>query len=369
MSLDQAAKYFDNAATTPLDPRVREEMLFWMSEGFGNASSIHQWGQRARHAVEQARESIAELVDAIDPSEVVFNSGATEGNNWVVNSFERVITSPFEHSSVREPAAYNHWPKAQTEGWNLTAPTEKYDLLSAMLVNNETGALVNASSWFHLGPNADTGAKFIHRDLTQAAGKIQLHEHAYDLGTFSGHKLHGPKGIGVVHMRTMLLDHPALRGGGQEGGHRGGTLNVPGIVGMGLAAKIAIDEMEAEWQHATELRSILRESIDRIPGSYVVEGEGPGLVQSPYILCACFEGIHGESLVIELDNHGYAISSGSACASQSTEPSQVLKPLGLPNELIRGATRLSFSRFNTLDAAHDLARLLPKVVEQIRSLG
>lgn len=340
-----------------------------MTEGFGNASSVHQWGQRARHAVELARESIAELVDALDPAEIVFTSGATEANNWVLNSYDQVITSPFEHSSVREPSLRQNWPIAETEGWNLTAPREKYDLLSAMLVNNETGAFVNAGPWFHLGPDAETGARVIHRDLTQAAGKLHLHEHAYDLGTFSGHKFHGPKGVGVLHMRTAYLEEPFLVGGGQEGGLRGGTLNVPGIVGMGLAAKIALDEMEFDWNQALQIRQILSEAVEAIADTMVIEGTGPGMVQSPYILCACFAGIHAEALVIELDNLGFAISSGAACSTHSTEPSHVLRALGLPDELIKGAARLSFSRFNTLESAQDLARALPKVVEQIRSLG
>ncbi len=319
--------------------------------------------------MEEARESIAELVDALDPSEIVFTSGATEANSWVLSSFDKAVISPFEHSSIREPALFNAWPQAEALGWNLAPPSSRFDLLSAMLVNNETGAFVNAGAWFQAGLESETGARVIHRDVTQAAGKLHLHEHAYDLGTFSGHKFHGPKGVGVLHMRTTYLEHPFLRGGGQEGGLRGGTLNVPGIVGMGASAKIALDEMEADWDKALLLRQILTESISKISDSRIIAGEGNGMVQSPYILCACFAGIHAESLVVELDNLGFGISSGAACSSQSTEPSHVLRALGLPGELIKGAARLSFGRFNTLEATEELARLLPKVVEQIRSLG
>lgn len=367
--MDLKARYFDNAATSPLDPRVREEMLVWMGESFGNASSLHHFGQRARAAVESAREAVAELVDASDPSEVVFTSGATEVNNWVLSCAGKLAVSPFEHSSVREPS---HRPDAcelKAQNWTLDPPSEAFDFLSAQLVNNETGSFVDASAWHRTDPSEGLGAAFIHRDLTQAAGKFSLHDHPYDFGSFAAHKFHGPMGIGVLHMRGAVLSRPFITGGGQEGGLRGGTLNVPGIVGLGAAAKIALDEMEKDLYLALEVRSILVDAIDRIPDTLIVERVGQGVVQSPYILCSCFAGLYGEALVIELDNLGYGISSGAACSSGTPEPSHVLRALGLPDELAKGAARFSFGRFNTLNSASELARLLPQVVDRVRSLG
>ncbi len=335
-----------------------------MGEDFGNPSSIHHWGQKARQAVELARERIAELVDAGDPSEIIFTSGATEANNWVIRSYGRVCIAPFEHSSVLQPGRALSCQVADSIGWKVSCPQdESIRLLSSLLVNNETGAFVDASAWFH------QSAAPVHRDLTQAAGKFILHEHAYDLGTFSAHKFHGPKGVGVLHLRGHCHLDPMLLGGGQEGGLRAGTLNVPGIVGLGAAAAIAMEQMEADFDLARECRSILLDEVHRIPDTQVVEGQGQGVVQSPYILSCCFAGLYAEPLVIELDARGFGISSGAACSSQSTEPSHVLRAVGLSDDLIKGAARISFGRFNTLESAQALARLLPKVVDAVRSLG
>lgn len=339
-------------------------MLPWLGEDFGNPSSIHHWGQKARQAVEVARERVAELVDAADPSEIIFTSGATEANNWVIQSFSRACISPFEHSSVLQPSLARGCEISENDSWTIGCPMDgAVKLLSSLLVNNETGAFVDARQWFH------QSALPVHRDLTQAAGKFVLHEHAYDLGTFSAHKFHGPKGAGVLHLRGSSLIEPLLIGGGQEGGMRAGTLNVPAIVGMGAAAAIAMDEMEADLALAQECRSILMEALARIPDSFVVEGVGQGVVQSPYILSCCFAGLYAEPLVIELDARGYGISSGAACSSETTEPSHVLRALGLPDDLIRGAARFSFGRFSSREGAQGLASLLPKVVEDVRSLG
>lgn len=335
-----------------------------MGEDFGNPASLHHWGQKARQAVELARERVAELVDAADPSEVVFTSGATEANNWVIQSFAKTCISPFEHSSVLQPALLRGAETAFNERWRLNClADEEVTLLSAVLVNNETGAFVDARKWFQ------QSSLPVHRDLTQAAGKFVLHEHAYELGTFSAHKFHGPKGVGVLHLRGGAGPEPMLLGGGQEGGLRAGTLNVPAIVGIGAAAAIALDEREADLVLTQDCRTILAEALASIPDCLIVEGEGQGLVQSPYILCCCFAGLYAEPLVIELDARGFGISSGAACSSESAEPSHVLRALGLPDELIRGAARFSFGRFNTREAAQRLADLLPKVVEEVRSLG
>jgi cysteine desulfurase len=364
-----AENYFDHAATTPVDPAVLSEMLRWMAEDFGNANSLHHWGRKAWAAVERAREAVAELVDAADPGEIVFTSGATEANNWVLAQFPQAVVSPFEHSSVREPALAGGMSEAWNLDWHLKAPVEPSDLLSAMLVNNETGCLVDVSSWFQVGPGA--GPKHIHRDVTQAAGRLPLHDHPYDLGTFSAHKFYGPKGVGALHMRGINLDHPFLHGGEQEGGLRGGTLNVPAIVGMGAAASLALERMEEDWAQAEELRAAVLEVIRGVPDHRVMERENlPGrLGQVPHILSVAFKGVEGETLTLELDARGFGVSSGAACSSRSTEPSHVLTALALEPEWIRGTVRISFGRSNTLDSARQMAHALGETVERLRQLA
>lgn len=364
-----AENYFDHAATTPVDPAVLGEMMPWLGGDFGNANSLHHWGKKAWAAVERAREAVAELVDAADPGEIVFTSGATEANNWVLSQFTQAVVSPFEHSSIREPALARGLPEAWNLSWHLKEPSEPAELLSAMLVNNETGSLVDISSWFQAPPGQ--GPRFVHRDVTQAAGRLTLHDHAYDLGSFSAHKFYGPKGVGALHMRGTALDQPFLHGGEQEWGLRGGTLNVPAIVGMGAAASLALDRMEDDWRHAEELRGVVLEALAEVHDHLVIEGQSaPGrLGQIPHILSVAFKGVEGETLTLELDARGFGVSSGAACSSRSTESSHVLTALGLEPEWIRGAVRISFGRSNTLDSARQMAHALAETVERLRQLA
>lgn len=359
-----AEHYFDNAATTPLDPRVARAMLPWLTQDFANAHSLHSGGRKAMQAVERARVSIAELVDSGDPGEIVFTSGATEANNWVLSSFSEVAASPFEHSSVREPLLAMGGFEAPAIGWRLAPPEDAFGLLSAMLVNNETGAIVEIADWHQFVPERDgRGAAVVHRDLTQAAGRMALHDEPYDLGAFSAHKLYGPKGSGALHMRGVLLDEPFVRGGEQEMGLRGGTVNVPAIVGFGEAAAIAVQEMAEAAHFAQELREIVLEELAPAADKAVNEGAR----QAAAILSVSFAGIEGETLVIEMDSLGFAVSSGAACSSRSTEPSHVLQALHCPEELIRGTIRISFGKFNTKEAARSLGSSLSRAVDRLRT--
>jgi cysteine desulfurase len=247
--------------------------------------------------------------------------------------------------------------------------------MSVMLVNNETGSLIDASDWHFASGVLDVsgrGARHFHCDLTQAAGKMPLHDQGYDLGTLSAHKFYGPTGVGALHMRGVTFDEPWVMGGSQENGLRGGTLNVAGIVGMGAAAALALDAMEEEWQRAQEMRLAVIEELHGLSDWLVIGREemdfqNPG--QSPYILCLAFAQIEGESLVVELDSKGYGASSGAACSVGSTEPSHVLTALKVPEDLLRGALRVSFGRFNTLDSARNLGRLVKSCVESLRQFG
>ncbi len=349
-------RYYDNAATTPLDPRVLEAMLPYLRDGFGNANSLHEPGRRAHEAVEEARQQVANLVSAEDPSQITFTSGATESNNWILNSVKTAAISPFEHSSLYEPAKKLGLNILHNDGLNITPESGIIDLVSVMAVNNEVGA-----KW--VAPILRGNAVALHSDITQAVGKIPIDLDGIDFASFSAHKFYGPKGVGALYSRASTPEAFIL-GGEQEMGYRGGTLNVPGIVGMGAAAEIAADELQANLEMATKLRSQVLEALIQCKDVRVNGGDNG----SPYILSLSFLGIEGETLVIEMDRRGYSISSGAACSSRSTEPSHVLKALGLGPEWLRGAIRISFGRCNNCDNARNMAKALLESVEMVRKM-
>jgi len=348
-------RYFDNAATTPIDPRVLREMIPYMEEEFGNASSIHGFGQRAKQAVEEARERVAGLLQAEDPTQLIFTGGATEANNWVIASFTGGYVSPFEHSAVREPALARGYQLLQNEAEQILPPSGHAELISVMRVNNEVGTVYDPKAF---RAHADA----LHSDLTQAAGKLPIDVSELDYASLSAHKFYGPKGIGALFLRDALP--PFLAGGEQEMGARAGTLNVPGIVGMGVAAAIASDEVERDLAHASDLRQLMLDELRSVTDLRVNGGENV----SPYVLSLSFYGIEGETLVIEADGAGYAISAGAACSSRSTEPSHVLTALGMDEPWLRGTVRISFGKFNTRDSASALAKILMQSTEKLRTL-
>lgn len=353
------ARYFDNAATTPVDPQVLEAMLPFLREACGNAHSIHSFGTQARDAVERAREQVAALVGAEDPAEILFTSGATESNNLVLHSSLNAAISPIEHSSVREPALFAGIPELDlTEGQPAPPPDHK-DLISAMLVNNETGHILSLD---RLSPHCDR----LQSDITQAVGKIpvSLATSPISLASFSAHKVYGPKGVGALYAKGGEFPEPLVRGGGQEHGVRAGTLNVPAIVGFGEAAALALQRQEQDFHHAGRLRSVVLEELSGLSDWRINEGSA----QSPFILSLSFLGLEGESLVLELDRAGYAISAGAACSSAKVEPSHVLIALGLTPEWARGTVRISFGRTNTLEAAAGLSRTLRTCVGTLLNL-
>ncbi|MBS1709584.1 MAG: cysteine desulfurase [Armatimonadetes bacterium] len=353
MSGFDRTRYFDNAATTPLDPRVKEAMEPWMDEGFGNANSIHAWGRLARQAVEKAREQVAELLGAADPSQVLFTSGATESNNWVLCGavLDCAKVSPFEHVSVRDTVeAWCKDPYLGHEGWTVTP--RKTKLASVMAVCNETGAVL---------AHPMCGGKN-HSDATQALGKVPWQVGELDFASFSSHKLYGPKGVGGLYLRDPDSIKPFLRGGGQEIGLRGGTLNVAGIVGFGAAAALAQEQMAEDRAHAQVLRQAV---LDENPDAKC--NDAPD--QSPFVLSLTFPGLTGESLVVEADANGFAISSGPACSSGKTKPSPVLMAAGLTEDEARATVRISFGRTNTLDAARQLGETLRLSAQSLALLG
>lgn len=352
----ERARYFDNAATTPLDPRVRGEMLPYLGADFGNASSIHAFGMSAHAGVERARERLAGLLGADDPSQIVFTSGATESNNWVLRSFAGGLVSPFEHSAIREPAIHLGYGTLGNTELTLLPPSERVALLSVMSVNNEIGTQWSAAEF---RPYAEK----LHSDLTQSVGKLPTDLTDLDYASLSAHKFYGPKGVGALYFADEPLP-PFFLGGEQENGLRAGTSNVASIVGMGAAAAIAFDESENDRKNAERRREIIVENLQSV-SDWQING-GPNA--SPFILSLSFRGLEGETLVIEADRAGYAISSGAACSSRSTEPSHVLTALGLEPDWRRGTIRISFGRFNEDETAESLAKTLRLSVEKLRTM-
>ncbi len=336
------ANYFDNAATTYLHPDVREVMLPWLGMHAGNPRSIHSWGQQAHHAVEDARARIAELLNLEDPSQITFTSGATEACNTIIHLLdpETAQVSPFEHSAMRVPAKLKNIPFS-------TERNQKNQILIAC--SNETGILYSTQNpWFC--------------DATQAIGKIPFDLNLTNAASLSAHKLHGPMGVGILYLKdpTLLQESNSHQaGGGQEQGRRAGTLNVPGIIGMAKALEIAVLNQEQNHIHASSLRELLKSELQQYKFN---ESEN----QSPFILSITIPGFTAQTLVQEVDRHRFAISSGAACSSQSTEPSPVLKALGLSDTEAMSTIRISFSEQNTPESCANLAKIIKTAIKDIR---
>jgi cysteine desulfurase len=370
--------YLDANATTPLDPRVREAMLPYLSDEFGNASSVHRWGQRARAAVDEARERVARALGC-EPAEIVFTSGGTEADNLAVKGAflalrERgggIVVSAVEHPAVLEAAG-----ALRPLGARITVTPVRGDgtldlealaracaepgtvLVSAMWANNETGVLFPVDEVARI---AHANGALYHCDAVQAAGKVALDVRACgaDLVSVSAHKIHGPKGAGALYVRRGVKLSPLFSGGHQERGRRGGTENVAALVGFAAALDLAVLE-----ERVRAMRDRLeRALVELVPGARV---NGAGAPRAGNTLNLCFEGVEGEALLAALDLEGIAASSGSACSSGSLEPSPVLLAMGVPREIARGALRLSLSRMTT-DAEVDYAvATIPRVLERLR---
>ncbi|MEA2554301.1 MAG: cysteine desulfurase [Fimbriimonadaceae bacterium] len=349
--------YFDNAATTPVDARVLREMLPYFETDWGNANSLHASGRQAMAAVDHARDRVAALLGVAEsPQTIIFTSGATESNNWIFTVQPQAAISPFEHDSAREAALAAHADVLENDGLTIKKPQKNYNLISVMSVNNEIGSRWKAAEFRQ-------SAEYIHSDVTQAVGKITVDLEGVDFASLSAHKFYGPKGVGALFAADGAVA-PIFWGGLQDRDSRSGTLNVPGIVGMGAAAAIAQDEMQDNLAHVQEMRAIVLEAL-RPCSDYQING---GDNVSPYILSVSFKGLEGETLVIEMDQRGYAISSGAACSSRSTEPSHVLTALKMPLEWLRGTLRISFGKFNSKESAANLGRILTETVERLRNL-
>lgn len=383
--------YLDNSATTPVDARVVEKMLPFFTENYGNASSVHYFGQEARAAVDAARREVAALIGA-RPNETVFTSGGTESNNLAIkgltdamqNCGRHVITSNIEHSAVRGVCDF-----LETRGWEVTR-LPVYDdglvrvgevrdalrpdtvLITVMLANNEIGTIQ---------PVADIGALvreerargrkhlYLHTDAVQAAGRMKLNveDLGCDLLSLSAHKLYAPKGIGALFVRRSVRLTTQNIGGHQERERRAGTESVPHIVAFGEAARLARVELDERIARVRELRDRFEAGVSERISDILFNGCRERRL--PHLSNISFRFIEGEGLLINLDLQGVAVSTGSACSSGSLEPSPVIRALGRNDELARGSIRFSFGQTNTAEDVNYVLEVLPRAVENLRRLS
>lgn len=383
--------YLDNSATTRVDDDVIGAMLPYFSESFGNASSTHQWGQRAKQAIEEARNQVSLLINASAP-EITFVSGGTEADNLAVKGIaeahadkgRHIITSQIEHPAVLASCAY-----LEKKGWNVTylpvyregvvriddvrrAITDETVLISIMHANNEIGTIQPLREIGQIvRQRREAGQRHLHlhSDAVQTVGKIpvDVKDLGVDLLAFTAHKLHGPKGIGALYVRRGVRLASQLHGGHHERDRRAGTESVPLIVAIGKASDLARTSLQERGLRLQELRDHLeRELLQRIP---FVTVNGDPERRLPNISNLNFDYVEGEGLQISLDLKGVAVSTGSACSSGSLEPSHVLVAIGLSQETGHGTLRFSLGKDNTRDEIDYVLEILPGMVEKLRKLS
>ena len=383
--------YLDHSATTPIDARVVQAMLPYLTETFGNASSIHQFGQEARAAVDKARRQVASLINA-RANEIVFTSGGTEANNLAIRgvcearqtSGRHIITSAIEHPSVRGMVEY-----LEQNGWTITR-LPVYDnglvrvddvraairadtvLISVMMANNEIGTIQPVKEIGALvRGRRESGQKHLsfHTDAVQAAGRaaIDVELIGCDLLSFSAHKMYAPKGMGALFIRRGTRLFPQQIGGHQERERRAGTEPVPNIVAFGAAAELARQEMVQRNEHTARLRDRFEREVEARIETIVFNGDRRQRLS--HVSNISFRFIEGEGLLIHLDMQGVAVSTGSACSSGTLEPSPVIKALGRDEELARGAIRFSFGKDNTDEDVEVAVEAITRAVESLRAIS
>ena len=379
----KARIYLDNSATTRVDEQVIEAILPFMREGYGNPSSIHTFGQQARAALEESRPPLAGLLGA-DTREIVFTSGGTESDNAAVWGVFRSGYRPGNHvitTRIEHPAILATCKSLQAQGAEITqvpvdsfgrvdpgaiaaAITERTILISVMHANNETGVIQPLEEI--CGMARERGI-LVHTDAVQSVAKVAVDVRALgvDLLSLSAHKMHGPKGVGALYIRKGTKLPPFMAGGSQERKRRAGTENVPGIVGLGIAARLGTERLGDMASRVAGMRDSFESAVQsRIEG---VSINGSREHRLPTVSNLSFERLEGEAAVIALDLEGVAVSTGSACSSGSLEPSHVLTAMGLRPETVQGSLRFSFSWHTTEDEMHEAVDILVKVVARLRS--
>ena len=378
--------YLDNAASTAVHPDVVKEMLPYFDVQYGNPSSIHQFGRKARNAIQKARKQVAALIGA-ESNEILFTSGGTESNNTILDGVltsngepnpEHITTSSIEHEAVLQPCK-----EFENEGIKITyLPVDEYGivnpdditnsinshtvLVSIMFANNEVGTIQPIKEISEICKKYQIP---LHTDAVQAVGKIPIN--VKDLGvdalSISSHKINGPKGIGALFIKKGLMVTPQILGGGQENGMRSGTENVASIVGFGKACEIAKDKLSDNISHFQTLHSSMLSRIVKEIPHVKLNGHPEKRIFNNIHLT--FLGVNGEDLIIKLDEHGIAASTGSACSVHTQKASHVLKAMGFNHEQITGSLRLSFGYMNTLDEINQTVEILKKVVSELRSVS
>ena len=383
--MDRKYVYMDNSATTAVKQEVLDQMMPIFTEIYGNPSSIHQAGQIAKVYVDKARMQVASLLNA-SLDEIYFTAGGSESDNWALKGVaekyrkkgNHIITTKIEHHAILHTCEY-----LEKQGYEVTyldvdeygvvdleqlkkSITDQTILISVMFANNEIGTKQPIEE---IGKIAKEHKILFHTDAVQAIGNVDIDVHKLniDMLSMSGHKIHAPKGIGVLYIRKGLILPNLIHGGAQERKRRAGTENVPGIVGLGKACEIAKQHMENHIAHCTKLRDRLIEKVtQKIPYTLVtgsLEHRLPGLASF------CFKYIEGEALLLSLDMKGIAGSSGSACTSGSLDPSHVLMALGLKHEIAHGSLRLSLSDFNTEEEVDYVVEELAVIVQRLRNMS
>ena len=377
--------YADNAATTKLSPAVLEAMMPYLTEEYGNPSSLYRFGNHAKRAIEQARKEVADVLGA-EPFEILFTGGGTEADNWVkeiMRSLKARGKNHFITSAVEHHALLHSAQRLQKEGFEVTfipvdregridpeqvraAIRPETGLVSIMFANNEIGTIYPIQE---IGAICRQAGVLFHTDAVQAAGHLPINvkEMNIDLLSLSAHKFHGPKGVGAFYCRRGIPLPSLIDGGAQERGKRAGTENVAGIVGLGAALRLANEEMSETSARVSAMRDRLIDGIlQTVP---MCRLNGPRHNRLPGNCNISFLGIEGESLLLRLDLAGIAASSGSACASSSLDPSHVLLAIGLPHEVAHGSVRLSLSAYNTEEDVDYILEKLPEIVSTLRSMS
>ena len=377
--------YADNAATTKMSRTAIEAMLPYMETYFGNPSSLHSVGQRANEGLQQARETVAEVLGC-QPKEIYFTSGGSEADNQAIVSAalygakkgkKHIISTAFEHHAVLHTLK-----KLEQQGFDVTllevhqngmvtpeqvaaAIREDTCLVTIMYANNEVGSIQPIAE---IGAVCKEKGVLFHTDAVQAAGHlhIDVKEQKIDMLSLSAHKFHGPKGVGVLYARRGVVLTNLIEGGAQEQGKRAGTENIPGIVAMAAALKEANDHLDENAAKTTALRDKLIEGLLQIPHAAL---NGDRDHRLPGNVNFCFEGIEGESLLLMLDDKGICASSGSACTSGSLDPSHVLLAIGRPHEIAHGSLRLSLCEWNTAEEVEYMLAEIPKIVAHLRDMS
>ena len=377
--------YFDNNATTRLAPEALEAMQPYLTDLYGNASSIHRFGSQVARKIQEAREQVAALLGAADPVEIVFTSCGTEGDNAAIRGIlesrpdkRHIVTTQVEHPAVLglcqhlEKKGYRvTWLRVDGEGTlDLEGLRDSLGddtaLVSIMYANNETGVVFPIDS---IGEIVKARGVPFHVDAVQAAGKVplDLKKSPVDLLTVSAHKFHGPKGTGALYVRRGITFRPFVVGGHQERNRRAGTENVAGIVGMGRAAELALEHLAVDEPRVRGLRDQLERSLlESCPDSRV---NGHGGKRLPNTLNLSFKFLEGEAILVLLDQYGICASTGSACTAGSVEPSHVLRAMGVPPDWIQGAVRFSLSRYNTEEEVRFVNQKVPLIVQRLRGFS